>query len=52
LPIFWKVRNFWIFNKYVNLTRKQCEKHFEGSAAQRVWRRLRHRATQSRLAQR
>lgn len=45
LPIFWKVRNFWIFNQYVNLTRKQCEKQFEGSATQRAWRRLRHRAT-------
>lgn len=39
LPLFWKVRNFWLFNKYVHRSKRA----YEGSVFQYAWRWTRSR---------
>jgi hypothetical protein len=39
-PVFWKVRNFWLFSKYVRTAKAM----YEGSAAQRLVRWARGRS--------
>lgn len=46
LPVFWKVRNFWIFNKHVH----RAKRSFEGSVLQSMWRWTRRQVTHGKPA--